>query len=62
MGQCGAFLQFLVDMVQSSGGGGPPLDPVPPLPLPLKQRPGGTVLQSYVLPFQPYMCGKKDLD
>ena len=45
MGQCGAFLQFLVDMVHSGGGGGgwtpslPPWDPIPPLPPPLKQRP-----------------------
>ena len=51
MGQCGAFLQFLVNMVHSGRGGGggsppwttspPPLDPLPPLPPPLKQRPGG---------------------
>ena len=42
MGQCGAFLQFLVDMVHSGRGGGgsppwtpslPPLDPLPPIPL-----------------------------
>ena len=40
MGQCGAFLQFLVDMVHSGrgGGGSPPWTPSP-LPPPLKQRP-----------------------
>ena len=33
MGQCGPFLQFLVDMVHSGrGGGGGGLDPLPPLP------------------------------
>ena len=39
MGQWGAFLHFLVDMVhfgKGGGGAGPP----PPLPPPLKQRPG----------------------
>ena len=48
MGQCGAFLQFLVDMVHSGKGGGAHLDhlppspgPLDPLPPPLKQRPGG---------------------
>ena len=40
MDQCGAFLQFLVDMVQFGRGGVTP-GPPPPLPPPLKQRPGG---------------------
>ena len=42
MGQCGAFLQFLVDMVHFGRGGGAfTLDPLPPSPLHSSNTLGG---------------------
>ena len=66
MGQCGAFLQFLVDMVHSGRGGGvldhlpPSPEPPPPLPPPLKQRPGGG-LEKWGSVSGPLFCVRTDV-